>query len=218
MKSLKFKKKLSAYIPFTICIALVIALILTLPAYAHRVISYSYVEGDSVVVEGAFDDGSPTKKAKVKVYNSSGKVINKGKTNAQGIYKFEVSKKDDLKIVLEAGMGHKAESNIKQEDLPEVANSSTQQQTKDNSKQSSIQESTTTTGISEDKLRSLIREELSKELSEKLPQEIAPIKRSLIQLKNKKGPGVTEILGGIGYIFGLMGIAFYFKAKRSEVA
>ncbi|MBM7623923.1 hypothetical protein [Sporohalobacter salinus] len=207
---LKYKQNLFTCISFNICITLLIMLILTLPVYAHRVISYSYIEGNNIVVEGSFDDGSPTKKAKIEVYNSSGEMIYDGKTNAQGIHKFKIPEKDNLKIILKAGMGHQSTSNIKKEDLPKISNSSTQQQTTEKSKQIK------TTEINEDKLRSIVREELSKELSQKLPQEIAPIKKELIQLKNKKKPGITEILGGIGYIFGLMGIALYFKTKRNE--
>jgi nickel transport protein len=32
----------------------------------------------------------------------------------------------------------------------------------------------------------------------------------------RSGPSVTDILGGIGYIFGLIGVAAYFNAKRRK--
>ncbi len=30
------------------------------------------------------------------------------------------------------------------------------------------------------------------------------------------GPGLTEIIGGIGYIFGLVGMAMYFTSRKKR--
>jgi nickel transport protein len=35
----------------------------------------------------------------------------------------------------------------------------------------------------------------------------------LIRSTRKEGPGVTEIIGGIGYIFGLFGLLMYFRSR-----
>jgi nickel transport protein len=42
--------------------------------------------------------------------------------------------------------------------------------------------------------------------------ELAPIKRALLE-RTGDGPGLREIIGGIGWIFGLVGIAAYFKSR-----
>lgn len=44
---------------------------------------------------------------------------------------------------------------------------------------------------------------------------MAPIKRQLAALSSK-GPGLAEIIGGIGWLIGLIGIALYFKSRRKQ--
>jgi len=45
-------------------------------------------------------------------------------------------------------------------------------------------------------------------------RELEPVKRMLAEL-SQSGPGVTEIVGGIGYIIGLFGIVAYMKSRKS---
>ncbi|MBU4473770.1 MAG: hypothetical protein KKC48_00600, partial [Proteobacteria bacterium] len=45
-----------------------------------------------------------------------------------------------------------------------------------------------------------------------LRRELAPIKQMLAEL-NQPGPGMTEVVGGIGYILGIFGIAAYMKSR-----
>lgn len=179
---------------FSVVVILLLTLVLTLPAYAHRIVSYAYTEGDEVVVEGAYGNGSPVKDCKVVVYDSQENVVYEGRTDSQGIAKFKVPKKSDLKIIMDSGTGHKSESIIEKEELSEIKpenkfhsnkeNSSTQKVTQDNNsaKESGVE----TTGISEDKLRKIIQEEVSEELSGQLSNDIASIKRDLVRLKKKK--------------------------------
>ena len=46
-----------------------------------------------------------------------------------------------------------------------------------------------------------------------LDAKLAPIKRAVLE---KSGPGLVEILGGIGWIFGLAGTAAYFRSRRRD--
>ncbi len=45
-----------------------------------------------------------------------------------------------------------------------------------------------------------------------LSKELVPIKRDIAELKEPK-IDFRDILGGIGYIFGIMGIILYFKSR-----
>lgn len=224
MFKLGVNKKSLLLILFSVSIILLLILTMTLPAYAHRVISHAYIEGREIVVEGAFGNGNPVKDCKVTVYDAQDKVIYEGITNSNGICKFKVPKKSTLKVTLDTGTGHRSESIIKEESLPEIkaenkfnGNKENSSNQKVNQVNESIEESVeNNTGVSEDKLRKIIQEEVSKELSGQLSKDISSIKRSLVRLEKKNSPGVVEILGGLGYIMGLMGIAFYFKAKGDE--
>jgi nickel transport protein len=86
-------------------------------AHAHRVNVFAWVEGDTVFVECKYPDGTKVNEGVIKVYDSAGKELLNGKTTAKGEFSFKVPKQDDLKIVLEAGMGHRAEWPLSKQDL-----------------------------------------------------------------------------------------------------
>ncbi len=72
-----------------ICMAATLGMILmTMPALAHKVNVFAYVEGDSVVVEGYFGGNVKAQDCPVEVYDEGGKKIHEGKTDKKGIYSF----------------------------------------------------------------------------------------------------------------------------------
>jgi nickel transport protein len=47
-----------------------------------------------------------------------------------------------------------------------------------------------------------------------LDKKLAPIMRTLAEMQEQK-IRLTDVLGGLGYIFGLVGVAAYFKSKKA---
>lgn len=82
------------------------------PADAHRVNVFAWVEGDTVHVESKFSGGKKVNAGKIIVIDPRGAELVKGTTNAEGEFSFKVPEKTDLKIVLLAGEGHRAEWTI----------------------------------------------------------------------------------------------------------
>lgn len=76
---------------------------------AHGVSVFAWVEGDTVYVESKFSGGKKVKAGKIIVTDLQGTELLKGTTNENGEFSFKVPKKTDLKIVLLAGMAHRAE-------------------------------------------------------------------------------------------------------------
>ena len=81
-------------------------------AEAHRVNLFAWVEGDTVHVESKFSGGKKVKAGKIIVSDSEGTELLSGTTDKNGEFSFKVPQKADLKIVLEAGTGHRAEWTI----------------------------------------------------------------------------------------------------------
>lgn len=74
---------------------------------AHKVNIFAYVEGGIVYAEGYFPDGRPVENGKLLVYDSDGQLLLEGRTDRAGLFQFPVPKATDLKLVIEASMGHK---------------------------------------------------------------------------------------------------------------
>jgi nickel transport protein len=62
--------------------------------------------------------------------------------------------------------------------------------------------------ISKEKVEAIIKTEVARQLK--------PIRQEMKQLNQRSQPGIFEIIAGLGYIFGLMGVIYYFKARRDQ--
>ena len=79
---------------------------------AHRVNLFAWVEGDTVHVESKFSGGKKVKVGKIIVVDSQGTELLTGTADENGEFSFKVPEKTDLKIILIAGKGHRAEWTI----------------------------------------------------------------------------------------------------------
>lgn len=86
-------------------------------AQAHKVNIFAYAEGGTVYTESYFPDGKKVQNGTIEVYDSQGQKLLEGKTDQEGKFSFPVPKKDDLKIVIIASMGHKNEYVLKKDEL-----------------------------------------------------------------------------------------------------
>ena len=88
---------------------------LATPALAHRVLVFAYAEGDTIFTESKFIPNDPVRQGKILVINAkTGQELLTGTTDDQGTFSFKIpaeaaAQKMDLKIVVEAAMGHRGE-------------------------------------------------------------------------------------------------------------
>lgn len=175
------------------------------PAYAHRVMLFAWVDGDTVFTESKFSGGKKVKGGKVLVYNTQEKILLEGKTNNNGEFSFKIPEKTALKIVLHAGMGHRAEWTVSVDEIEDMADKKPGKSTLKS------QEEVTRPELSPGLNSNEIEQAVEKALDKKLKPVIKMLNESL-----GRGPTVSEILGGIGYIFGLMGVGAYFHYRRKK--
>src|SRR5205807_8004813 len=71
----------------------------------------------SVQVESWFSDGSKPKAAKVAVLRPDGSALAEGATNDQGVFVFRFDAAEDLRVVVDAGAGHRKEVVLPKEKL-----------------------------------------------------------------------------------------------------
>jgi nickel transport protein len=103
----------------TICLLILVSvsMFISSNAFAHKVSLFAYVEGGKIFTESFFPDGRAVEGGKVTVYDSQDQLLLEGKTDSQGYFNFPVPKIDDLTIVLDATMGHKADFKLKKEEV-----------------------------------------------------------------------------------------------------
>ena len=176
-------------------------------AGAHRVNIFAWVEGDTVLVECKYPDGTKVYEGVIRVLDSAGKELLNGKTNTKGEFSFKVPKQDDLTIVLEAGMGHRADWPLSKQDLAPAGESAVSSAPAPKAEAPPPAAKESAPGAASP-LPAGIDQAIEKALDKKL----APVLRMLAEMHEQK-VRLTDVLGGIGYIIGLVGVAAYFKRK-----
>jgi nickel transport protein len=193
----------------TFLVTLVLSL-LTPWASAHKVNVFAWVEGDTVHVEGYFAGKKKAQDSLVEVFDSSGEKLLDGRTNQQGEFSFKIPKITDLKIVLTASMGHKNDFVIPLSDLEEVS-----PQTTAESSRLAEAEPYEKKMISPGAALEVNLSQMESLIDKALDRKLIPLSK-LIRETRPEGPTFVEVVGGIGYIFGLMGVALYFMSKKKR--
>ncbi len=171
-------------------------------AHAHRCYIFAWVEGDTVYTESYFSGNRKVIDGVVTVFDSSGKELLHGRTNRKGEFSFKIPGEIDMRIVLESSMGHRAEYLLKASEFS-ASPGNPKPVPRDKEPDGPVPA---------DNPQDM--EKIKAMMEEVLDVRLRPISRGLARLQEERGPGLTEILGGIGYIFGLMGIVLYFKSRK----
>jgi len=176
-------------------------------AAAHKVYLFAWVEGDTVYTDSYFPNKSKVIGGRIEVYDPAGNRLLEGQTDENGAFSFKGPQKTDLRIVLEATMGHKTEFTMKAEEFGGEAQEATTPAEPTPEGDGSRAQSSSGVLVDVAEIRRVVDESLDLKLK--------PVLRQLAKLREEKGPGLTEAVGGIGYIVGLMGLVLYFRSRKN---
>ena len=187
-------------------------------ASAHRVNVFAWVEGDTIYVEGKFAGGKKVNKGRIVVMDPQGVELLSGLTNDQGEFSFKVPKQTDLKIALIAGQGHQGEWIIRADEMNDLPSEKAPETGTGTGSQSTRKETVSETSTD---LRTMAPDtavspkELEAIIDSALDRKLKPITRMLADIR-QKGPTARDIIAGIGYILGLVGIAAYVHSRKKK--
>jgi nickel transport protein len=179
-------------------------------AMAHGVSIFAWLEGDSVHTESKFSGGRLAKGAAVEVFDRAGEKLLEGKTDDHGAFSFRLPKKEELRIVLIAGMGHRNEWTITQQDLEGVTLSGPAAQIPPPSAAAVTAAPSPPASAPPADLT-----DLQAALEQALDKKLSPIIRKLSHLEEgRRSVSLPDVIGGLGYILGLVGLAAYIHYRH----
>lgn len=179
-------------------------------AFAHKLIVFAWASNDTISVESSLSGGRHLVKCNVAVKNNlTNEVITEGVTDSSGIFSIPLSKNlqekpVDLRIIVSTDDGHRAEWLMEQSEYGAslaVASTSPPQVKTDNQLASDREQ------------KCLSKEELTSMMDASLEKKLAPLRRQIARINHEKKPTLSDILGGIGYLIGLAGLAAWLKSK-----
>jgi nickel transport protein len=175
------------------------------PSRAHRVNVFALVERDSIHAEAYFKDGSTCRNSVILLISSNGDTLASARTDGQGqatvpLQALAHGPRADLRVVLIASLGHRAEYRLAAEEIwPAEAAA-------DSPSPSSAQGSELPSAGHDNAADTALQDELARQL--------APLARAVRDLqRQQERASVRDVLGGIGYIMGLMGLYYFLRGR-----
>lgn len=200
-------------------------------AFAHRVNVFAYVEGDTVHVECSYSRSDRVRFGEIDVTNAAnGQSYLTGKTDEQGNFSFVVPEaarkaKADLRILLRAGEGHQNDWTVKYDEYAAAAPASPGQPEAAPATSQSHAAVQAVTAVPAPRAQATVapadaaamRALLETTVEAVVEKKIAPIRKILLD-EQEKGPGLAEVVGGIGWLVGIAGLVAYVKSRHGKGA
>ena len=205
------RRRLSIRYLLKIAVFFVLALVLTRPrADAHSMNMYAYVEGNEVHGEVFARGGTPFIGTNITAYGPDGETLGETKTDDEGNFSLPATKRCHWRLVAETEDGHQAEYTVPAAEFStatptaEPAPSEPPKSTPPPSETAKEPSSAPATPVAP----------AADGETEDLARQISALRRELHQVREDLR--WQDMIGGVGYILGLMGLTFYFLGVRKR--
>ena len=186
---------------------------------AHRVNVFAYVDADSVRVECAFSKSRKVRNGKLVITDGeTGVTLLEGVSDEQGLFTFRPSDGflrtgHGLRILLLAGEGHQDEWRVSAEELAALsepvpggeAPASSLSPVPASGPAASVSAPAAVSSMDAAALEALVGRVVEAKLT--------PVRQALAR-QQESGPGLRDVIGGIGWILGLLGLGTYMNYRR----
>lgn len=178
----------------------------TSPTLAHNVVGGVYVNGFDIEGEAGFSNGAMANAGTVvKVSDISGIPLGEVITDDQGYFVFTAKKHITHVFEINMGAGHTLKMQLPAEELPDSLDSTTIINAASVSSPNETTQEAEQQIITNEQITSLM-------LDKAIAKQIKPLRKEIQALKEKSG--LRDIIGGIGYIFGLLGVVALLRERR----
>lgn len=198
------------------------------PAGAHRVNIFAFVDGDAVAVECGYNRSQKVRQGTVEVFDAeSGEKLLQGLTDDKGVFRFPLSDAmlragHALRLRIIAGEGHQNEWIVEADELAAAGEARPSPGASPVAEPSAPASASASPGgsvslpassaVSGGASGGATPEDVERIVNAALDAKLSPIKR-LLGEQVEAGPSLRDIIGGIGWIFGLIGVAAYFRRR-----
>jgi hypothetical protein len=207
-------------------------------ALAHKVNIFAYVDGKNIVTDCFFSKTDRVHNGLVTITDAqTGAVLATGTTDDKGALTLPVPAQaiasgHDLKLLLKAGEGHQSDTVIQASEFAALKTAAPAKPATAAPAKAAVKaakalpatgqpavpagpSSAAAPALSEAELTRIVTQAVDQAVDQAVESRMAPVKR-MLAASAEKGPGATEIVGGIGYIVGLFGIAAFVASRRKD--
>jgi len=211
-------------------LTLVMLLASTGPALAHKVHVFAIAEGATIEGSAYFSGGAPASGASVRVFGSEGTLLARMDTNAEGRFQYQAERRQALRFVVQTTDGHQGEFTIFADELPaSLAKRADRPGPGSLGTGSDVGAVSGTDGTVAETRPAPARADAAGEIAtetgalaltpametqlrQMIAHELAPLRTALDRYETRVR--VADVLAGVGFMFGLFGVAMLVAARR----
>jgi len=184
-----------------IVVCLVLGLAVALPAFAHRMRVFTAVEGDEISGQAHYvPSGSPSE-GTVRVMGPDGEVLHEDALAEAGTFRFPIPAHDDLVITVNTPDGHAASSRISADALPADEG------------EPDVAEPANAAATEEGTAAAADPDAVAAAVEQAIAPHINALRADLDEQAHQTR--LRDIVGGIGYIAGILGVVMFLKARKT---
>lgn len=202
--------------PRAIIILLILAALAPSTALAHRLSIYAHAQDGQINAEGYYYDGKPCSACTIEIFQADSTMLTNGVTDDNGIFSTPAGPASGiLSLVLTDAGGHRAEQTLALKAQPAQAPPAPTSGTPPSGPEPLDTASPQPPMPTPHTQAITPNTDISQQIDSALEKRLRPVQEELrrIRIASEK-PGLTEILGGIGYILGLFGIWAFTKSRK----
>ncbi|WP_035690648.1 hypothetical protein [Azospirillum halopraeferens] len=166
------------------------------PALAHKMKLFATAEGATVAGYAYFSPGGRARDVPVTAVDGDGVTVFRGRTDAEGAFRFPAERRSDLTIVVSGADGHEARFTLRAAELPGTLPGGP-------SAAAAPPPAAAPSGPPPD-LAALIEASVARQ--------VRPLREQLDAYE--AAVGMRDVAGGLGYIIGLAGLAYGLSMRR----
>lgn len=182
---------------------------------------FASAEGNVITGYVYYTTGGKPKNATVLVQDTEGNSLGEVMTNEEGQFTFTAEAKRDYVFVLELSDGHRTTFTLTADELPDsLPMIGAEQTTSPTTARKAVAAEKNSTFTKQDDLvqeavnAQVPLEEIEKIVANAVSKQIRPLREQLEKYEEKIR--LHDILGGIGYIIGLMGLWFFLGGRKKR--
>jgi nickel transport protein len=186
-------------------VALVVALAAVAtagPAAAHALKVFALVEGETIKGTAYFAGAAPARRARITVYGPDNAVLAEAVSGEDGAFALPAGPPVDHRIVADAGDGHAAQFLIRAAELNSVAAAD----------EEATRQAPHPANLSPNPPNAASGGSIEATVEAVVSRHVSPLREQLNAYEDRLR--WHDVLGGIGYILGLSGLAAFFLSRR----
>ncbi len=183
-------------------------------AWAHKVISAAYPDGNLIEGEIGFSSGDMAVNVPIVITDPDGNKLGEVTTDEEGLFSFTATQKVDHIFRADLSAGHIATFTVLADELPDDLAGGEPKSSVASTASNLAEPVKAVVSASANSNLVVIDQAGLEKLISKATKETRALRKDLVQYKEERR--MQDILGGIGYILGIFGIASFLLGRRKS--